>query len=410
MEGGQARCASQIVTVGGSSQTKGPGQPQDADRMKAMMRLEPAPTRLPQPPPALRTGDTLVGMMVPRAGVTTRAPSCPPPDRPSATLVGMAVPFAGRGAPPARASRTGASRQPPFLRDEPPPQSGDTVVSLVPPPSIDELLMRLHVEGTETTMPLPPHAADSGPTLELDPVRATESPVDPADTEVAMWLDPDDASVTMVLEPVAASVEEESRERRGQEEPWWLRWTIAAAVLLVLGGTGAWLVQGGEAEEAKATIAVTASSMAARQPSKASTPREPPRAPLQPAAAVVAMRPASHALPAPVGGSPAADERARAAARREAACADARSRAEAGKREREWVAVLEATRRWGCWSSAELRVARARLRVTAFAELGLLERCVAAGSKSRDRKVAARTALCREELEAGVAVDVAIEG
>jgi hypothetical protein len=390
------------------------------------------PTR-PMPPEALRRGDTLVGMRVPLAGVK-RAPPCPSPQRPSATLVGMAVPLAGmRRAPSARSDRT--SLPLPFLRDEPPPQSGDTVVSLVRPPSIDELLIRLQAEDTATTMQLllPTEGElwpeDTGATFEVEPVWATESPVDPNDTEVAMWLDPDDA-VTMVLEPaegeprtlgarvlgLESSIEEappashgeastSSLERLAQEQPWWLRWAIAAAVLLVLGGTGAWLVQGGEDDEAKATSAVTASSMAASPLSiaskLASRAMEPQREAVERADAVVAVKPAPQALQAPVDGSPAADERARAAAAREAACVDARSRADAGKRKREWVSVLAATRRWGCWRSAEHRVVRARLRVMAFAELGEFERCVAEGSKSRDRKVAARTALCRKELGVG---------
>ncbi len=118
---------------------------------------------------------------------------------------------------------------------------------------------------------------------------------------------------------------------------------------------------------------------------------------------------------APPDGSPDVDERARAVAAREAACASLRSRADAGKRKREWASVLEATRKRGCWSSAELRVARARLRVTAFAELGELERCAAEGSKSRDREIAARSALCRNKLappdaDVGVDADVAPDG
>jgi hypothetical protein len=38
--------------------------------------------------------------------------------------------------------------------------------------------------------------------------------------------------------------------------------------------------------------------------------------------------------------------------------------------------------------------------VTAYAELGELERCVAEGERSQDREIAARTALCRKKLDA----------
>jgi hypothetical protein len=378
-----------------------------------------------RPPEALRTGDTLVGMV----------------------------------APPVRSGRTERSRLPPLRRDEPPARSGDTVVPLVPPLSIDELRMRLQAERTEGTMQLllatevelrpeasesPVDPDDTEVALRLEPVLA-EPAVDPDDTEVAMTLDPavrdeppvdpDDTAVMMVLEPERDEPRTLGAPVRGrepshgevQEQPWWLRWAVAAAVLLVLGGTGAWLVQRGDDHEAKATSTVTVRSMAAsavvaeaptqRSPaassrrdeegstsafagSESSKATEPQREAVKPAPQ------APQAPEAPADGSPVADERARAAAANEAACADARGRAEAGKRKREWVEVLKATRRWGCWSSAELRVARARLRVMAFAELGELERCVAEGSKSRDREISARTALCREKL-GGVETEVA---
>jgi hypothetical protein len=330
----------------------------------------------------------------------------------------------------------------------PPPQAlrtGDTLVGIVVPPA-----------GMRRALPTQPSATDVDPddtevAMRLEPVLA-EPPVDPDDTEVAMKLDPDvwdeppadpdDTAVTMVLEPAAneaptvpGEASTSSIERLAQEQPWWLRWAVAAAVLLILGGTGAWLVQRGEGDgEAKATSAVTASSMAtsavgARAPTAsapvASSPpdeqastsartgmetskaTEPQREAVVRAGAAVAAQEApdapeaSEALDVPTDDPPDVDERARAAAMSEAACEDVRARADAGKRKREWVSVLKATRKRGCWSSAELRVERARLRVTAFSELGKLERCVAEGSKSRDREVAARTALCRNALATG---------
>jgi tRNA A-37 threonylcarbamoyl transferase component Bud32 len=320
-----------------------------------------------------------------------------------------------------------------------PPQAlrtGDTLVGMVVPPA-----------GMRA-LPAPPSRTEVDPDdtevgMRLDPVLA-EPPVDPDDTEVAMKLepavwyepsaDPDDTAVTMVLEPAANEaptvpdeVSTANLERFAQEGPWWLRWAVAAAVLLILGGTGAWLVQRGETE-AKATSAVTASSMAAsavevrapmasapvasshrdeqastnaRTGLESSKATEPQREAVARVEAVVAVQEAPQAPQAPdvpADDSPEVDERARPAAVSRAACEAVRARADAGKQKRQWAWVLEATRKRGCWSSAELRVARARLRVTALAELGELERCVAEGSKSRDREIAARTALCRNEL------------
>jgi bisphosphoglycerate-dependent phosphoglycerate mutase len=91
-------------------------------------------------------------------------------------------------------------------------------------------------------------------------------------------------------------------------------------------------------------------------------------------------------------------ERAHATAANDAACTEARAQANAAKRTRAWGSVLEATSQRRCWSSAELRMTRSRLRVTAYAELGELERCVKEGAGSRDREIAARTALCRKKL------------
>ncbi len=213
------------------------------------------------PPQALRTGDTLVGIVVPFVGV--------------------------RRAPPTRSGRTEGSLPPPFLRDEPPAQSGDTVVSLVPPPSIDEPWTRQEANDTERAMQLLLATEELEPTFELEPMRATEPPVDPDDTEVGMRLepvlaappvdpddtevgmtldavtdeppaDPDDTAVTMVLEPAPVlGLESSHGEASTSKQAWWLHWAVAAGVLLVLGGTGAWLVQRGEDQEAMATSAVT---------------------------------------------------------------------------------------------------------------------------------------------------------
>jgi serine/threonine protein kinase len=410
------------------------------------------------PPQALRTGDTLVGMAMPLAAASHGhgRPTAMPEEelRTGDTLVGMVMPLAGaRIMAPARSGCTEATL-PPFLRDEPPAQSGDTLVSLVPPPSIDELQLR-------TTMKLTlaedePWPEDTAPTFELEPVRATEPLVDPDDTEVAMKLDPgvwdeppadpDDTAVLTVVEPareaepwwlglLESSIEElpptehdeastSDREWLAQEKPWWLRWMVAAGVLLALGGTGAWLVQRSEDVDAKATSAVTASTMAAstmgastmaasamgaeakKKGSPAASSREDAqrstnaRAGVETRAATRQPSIASPMQPRREGIERAeADEQAPAVAASKAACADVRAQADAGKRTREWVSVLKATRKRSCWSSRELRVARARLRVTAFAELGELERCVAEGSKSRDHEIAARTALCRKELQ-----------
>jgi len=359
----------------------------------------PVPVPLPLPPPlpspmpqAFRTGDTLLGIVVPLAGV--------------------------KRIPPTHPDRTDVDPE-------------DTEVAMRIEPVLAEPLV--DPDATEVGMKLDPDVWDEPPmdpedtaaTMVLEPVFRGELPVDPNDTAVTMVLEPvEDEPYTLGAPGLG---EASSLEPLEPEQPWWLRWAVAAAVLLVVGGTGAWLVQDGEDYEAKAKSAVTASSMAAsavevRAPTSARAEQgstsartglagveaskvmemEPQRDAVERAEVVVAAQAAPEIMEAPldvaVDELPEVDERARAMTAREAACADTRARADAGQQEQEWGSVLKATRKRGCWSSAELRVARARLRVTALAELGKLEQCVAEGAKSRDREIAARAALCRNAL------------
>jgi serine/threonine protein kinase len=418
-----------------------------------------------------RTGDTLLGIPV-RFPVVRAEPSRPPDEHQAAVAPRVAAashsPVGSSDPEVAMWTRLTAANQPP----PPAPQPGDTEVAMRLPPTMT-------VEGATSAQPgdtvvatrLPLAVSDPSlrpeDTWELVPA-VHEPPVDPDDTEVAMRLPPDEPTDEPSPEDTAATLElgpkdgsqallapgpqdsvadgvryEEQDDSRSselewlaQEQRWWVRWAVAAGVLVVAGGSGAWLVTRAAGDEASAASTSTTdageavkqaieAAAAVASVANAATSDRPPASshgdgwgstherarmearaddgPATPEAsdasheaadrgeAIVESKPSRK----PKAGSPAA-------AIDDPACQEARARADAGKRERAWETVLEATRQRGCWRSSGLRVARARLRVTAYAELGELERCVEEGAKSRDREVAARSALCRKKLDGEV--------
>jgi serine/threonine protein kinase len=333
--------------------------------------------------------------------------------------------------------------------------AGDTEVDMVaglvavddsPPALPDEIARRMPAElgatesvssAADTVPGLPIEDEDIEPTYELLPQQQQQQPEDLDDNEPTYELEPmkqawPAAYAAAVMHggqvearPDAPAPQLEWLER---EPRWWMPWLIAAGVLAVTGVTTAWLAAPDPDDEttevtmmARATAPAEAPAplpSAVDEPAPTAQPTAPsdeiadepsdeiadepsdeiadePDAIEEPAEPVVASKPSPRS---PTTDSSERAHRAQLVAANEAACAEARSEADDAKRSRAWDAVLQATAKRRCWSSAELRVARARLRVTAYAELGELERCVEEGARSRDREIAARTALCRKKL------------
>lgn len=286
----------------------------------------------------------------------------------------------------------------------------------------------LPIEDIEPTYELLPQQLeeldDNEPTYELVPMAQPRWPE--GDAAVAGWPGAPLDGVRVDARPEAPAPQLEWLER---EPRWWLPWMIAAGVLAVTSVTGAWLATSGTDDETTA-VAMRASGAAPTAPTEAPPPPPPTSPANEPIAidepappqaaedslpptplpteppvaddeAAERAEPVASSKPSPRASTADASERphrGQALAASEAACAQTRSEADEAKRSRAWDAVLQATAQRRCWTSAELRVARARLRVTAYAELGELERCVEEGARSRDREITARTALCRKKL------------
>jgi hypothetical protein len=291
-----------------------------------------------------------------------------------------------------------------------------------------------HDEDPEDTLVVPvvDHAdADAEDTLEVPVVGDAETALEPLPEEQPPT--PRDTTT----ERAAAWADERAEgsaselEWLGRERQSWLSWVVAAGVVAVVGGSSGWLLVRSMDDEVTSTSAEPTSTAATTVTSETPVPsldrpaehertevaraEQPPRLeraePLEPRAramvetrrepseraeATLAAEGAEGSSRAPGAGSKTA-RRPRAAGPSEGQCTDARARADAAKKARAWRAVLQATAQPRCWGSAELGVARARLRVTALAELGEHGRCVAEGARSRDREVTARTALCRKK-------------
>lgn len=313
-----------------------------------------------------------------------------------------------------------AAARPVETRPEPPIDPEDTEVAMRLPPEPEE---PDECERTFELAPIPrEEPEDEEPTYELAPVRAGEPShgLPPAGRLETLT---DGVRPSTWTRPPAADL-----EWLRQEPRWWLPWMIAAGVLTATAGIVAWLHtdRGASNETMAASVDAPQTSApepvdfppplpirsdqadAASEPVPAKATVEPPPPARADSAAREAtpdrMESALASKPAPRAAAADSTERAhraRATAVNDAACTEARAQAKAAKRTRAWGSVLEATSQRRCWSSAELRMARSRLRVTAYAELGELERCVKEGSGSRDREIAARTALCRKKLAAG---------
>lgn len=390
-----------------------------------------------------RTGDTLLGIPV-------RQVLRPDPVEEPAPAPAVQAPVQFDDPEVAMWARLTAANHPPPPPVVAEPRAGDTEIAMRLPPmpegeSAGDTKVAMHLPLAVVDPSLRPDA-----TWELVPMTRTPEP-DPDDTEVAMPLpdervNPEDTAATMELvrdevsqglallapgpqdsvDAVHSQVSDEPvpepLEWLAHEQRWWVRWAIAAGVLLVVGGSGAWLVtrDAGEATvpipavtsavaaEASLANAAVAGERTSRGDGWGSThERErmetrsgsPPVAPPTADAMEAGTEPSdpAEAMPA-ADAEPPAEAPAQLSPVDEPACQQARARANAGRSEREWETVLSATRKRRCWSTSALRVERARLRVTAFAELGRLEQCIEAGAKSRDPEVADRTTLCRKRL------------
>lgn len=330
-----------------------------------------------------------------------------------------------RAEPVAAETTSHADDTQPAMRAEP--------VAAETPSNADDTQPGLPIEDIEPTYELlpqqpqqPEELDDDEPTYELEPMTQPRWPEPEA--AVAGWPGAPLDGVPVDARPEAPAPQLEWLER---EPRWWLPWMIAAGVLAVTSVTGAWLATSDANDE---TTAVAMRASGAAPPAPPAPVEAPPSPPSRPADETIAIdepappeaaedplppappangpsvstdeaaaraEPVASSKPSPRASTVDSSERAhrgQAVAASEAACAHARSAADDAKRSRAWDAVLQATAQRRCWGSAELRVARARLRVTAYAELGELERCVEEGARSRDREIAARTALCRKKL------------
>lgn len=343
----------------------------------------------------VRAGDTAVDMV---AGLFAVDDS--PPGLPHGLPQG---PWAGLETAEAVSPDDGAA---PEVRAE--PGAGETS------PHAEETQPGLPIEDLEPTYELLPQQPpdelddDTEPTYELEPVMLPRPP------ETARAEPQHAASDAVRGDAPAPQLEWLEREPR-----WWLPWTIAAGLLAATSAAVGWLAASGTGDETPGVMHASAATLtppAPQSPTDASSaapepappqaadappppvppPSEVPAVAVERAEPVAASRPPR---PSSTADASARAARAQAVAASEAACAQARSEADDAKRIRAWDVVLQATARRRCWSSAELRLARARLRVTAYAELGELERCVTEGARSRDREIAARAALCRKKLD-----------
>lgn len=343
----------------------------------------------------VRAGDTAVDMV---AGLFAVDDS--PPGLPHGLPQG---PWAGLETAEAVSPDDGAA---PEVRAE--PGAGETS------PHAEETQPGLPIEDLEPTYELLPQQPpdelddDTEPTYELEPVMLPRPP------ETARAEPQHAASDAARGDAPAPQLEWLEREPR-----WWLPWTIAAGLLAATSAAVGWLAASGTGDETPGVMHASAATLtppAPQSPTDASSaapepappqaadappppvppPSEVPAVAVERAEPVAASRPPR---PSSTADASARAARAQAVAASEAACAQARSEADDAKRIRAWDVVLQATARRRCWSSAELRLARARLRVTAYAELGELERCVTEGARSRDREIAARAALCRKKLD-----------
>jgi len=289
---------------------------------------------------------------------------------------------------------------------------------------------------TEVMLRLPPVLEDDDdnePTFVLAPVQP-EIPDDDGEPEPTFVLAPVQAATPVYElpppepfgEPLtdvrplawtkAPTPDLEWLERRPR---WWLPWMIAAGMLAATAGVVAWLARGAGNETMVADAAATDPSTpeplpivsesdepdAAGEPAQpvdfslpARTEQAPREEVVERAGSIIASKPAPRASAVD---SRERAPRAHATAVSESVCTEARAQASTAKRARAWGSVLKATSKRRCWSSDELRMARSRLRVTAYAELGELERCVEEGAGSRDREITVRTALCRKKLAGG---------
>jgi tRNA A-37 threonylcarbamoyl transferase component Bud32 len=305
-----------------------------------------------------------------------------------------------RGVPPALAElvhacmRVDASLRP----------ASATVVAWV----LDAIIGALEATAGEAAVDAGPRAEEAERTLVMPVIdeQAERTFVLPIVDELAEATAPP-VEQTAMPEPTA------ELEWLEQDAPSWLRWVVAAGVVAVLGGAATWVMDRTMGPDAATvTLAteptpppapiepslqpITVEPEPAIQPEPTIQPEPEPTIQPEPAAqpepAVEPPSPPSLASPAKTARRP---RKASPSAR---ACDEARARADAAKRARAWRAVLQATAQHRCWATAALRVARARLRVAAHAELGELEQCVKEGADHHDREIAARTRLCRKKL------------
>jgi eukaryotic-like serine/threonine-protein kinase len=219
----------------------------------------------------------------------------------------------------------------------------------------------------------------------------------------------------LAAEAVAEAVRrlEEEDERAAGRRRRWKRWGgIAAGVMLGVGMT-VWLAEGADVEKETPGSVVAVREVASSLEVPASERDSgKPRGRDTTVATNSAAAPHANAIPddspSKASGEPIVGQAAKKSPKRahvggpsKTACEDMRATASKAKKHRAWRMVLRETDSRACWSSAEQRVERARLRTTAYAELGELAKCVKEGRNVQDRDVAARTAFCKKKLDSG---------
>lgn len=217
--------------------------------------------------------------------------------------------------------------------------------------------------------------------------RAQDGPVRTGQTELA-------PRVGVVSVEASPEVDTEASADGDDDVPMrrpWLRWVVlgAAASLLVT-----WAGLGVGADAARSSETVQARGQESRD--------EPIAASRAPAAALASgSAPTSLAVDDEV----AAPMRAGAPSRRlrrSESCKRERVEIDRAKAKRQWPYVLRMTAAGGsCWSSAEQRLQRKRLRVEAYLELREYEQCITAGDGSRDGEIEQAVRYCKAKLASG---------
>ncbi len=174
----------------------------------------------------------------------------------------------------------------------------------------------------------------------------------------------------------------------------WIVPTLAVSILLA----GLWLFVGQDGSEARAKteVDVVASDGEADSPP---SPAETPSPPVAIAPSVATAEDEDNVAPpssAPVPTPKSYKSTRSPPSPSSKACKRKRAEAASAAENRDWKAVLDATRRRICWSGRQAE--RTRMRVEALTESRRYQQCAKEGSKSSDRETITRVALCTKRL------------